>query len=67
MTYQWRIGDVFTDGTYRWKVTSIEGERAVLQSCTTSWATTRLLTFDEWREGGRWQLAPTKRPYEVSK
>lgn len=56
MSYQWKIGDVFTDGTYRWKVESVSGDRAVLRSCSTSWATTRLLTFDEWREGGRWQL-----------
>ncbi len=57
MTYEWRIGDVFTDGTYRWKVESIHGEMAVLRSCSTAWATTRPLTFDEWREGGRWKLA----------
>jgi len=56
-TYQWRIGDVFTNGQYEWKVISIEGAKAVLQSCGSSWATTIPLTFDEWREGGRWQLA----------
>lgn len=55
--YTWKIGDVFTDGTHRWKVDSIVGDKAVLRSCSSSWATTRLLTFDEWREGGRWQLA----------
>lgn len=54
--YQWRLGDVFTDGTYRWKVDAIHGDKAVLRSCSTEWATTRLLTFNEWREGGRWQL-----------
>jgi hypothetical protein len=54
--YRWQIGDEFTDGQYRWRVDSVEGSKAVLRSCSTSWATTRLLTFDEWREGGRWQL-----------
>ncbi len=54
--YTWRRGDVFTNGTYRWRVASIDGDKAVLQSCSTAWATTRPLTFDEWREGGRWQL-----------
>jgi hypothetical protein len=57
MAYTWKIGDEFTDGTYRWRVAEISGDKAVLQSCSTSWARTRLLTFDEWREGGRWQLA----------
>jgi len=55
-TYRWRIDDVFTNGRYRWKVISIEGEKAILRSCGASWATTRPLTFDEWHEGGRWQL-----------
>lgn len=56
----WRIGDVYTDGTYRWKVLSVAGDKAVLQSCGSSWATTIPLTFNEWREGGRWQReAPT--------
>jgi hypothetical protein len=54
--YQWKVGDVFTNGTYRWKVITIDGEKAVLQSCGSSWATTMPLTFDDWREGGRWQL-----------
>lgn len=57
--YQWRVSDVFTSegGKYRWKVESThEGGTAVLRSCSTSWATTRRLTFNEWREGGRWQL-----------
>ncbi len=54
--YIWRIGDVFTDGTYRWRVDSINGDKAVLRSCGSSWATTRLLIFNEWREGGRWQI-----------
>ncbi len=56
--YRWRIGDVFTSGTYRWRVDSINGDKAVLRSCSTQWATTRLLTFDEWREGGQWKLCP---------
>lgn len=54
--YKWRVGDVFVNGEYRWKVESVEGDKAVLRSCSTSWATTRPLTFVEWREGGRWQL-----------
>ena len=54
--YKWKVGDVFTDGKYRWRVDSVEGERAVLRSCGSSWATTIPLTFAEWREGGRWQL-----------
>lgn len=58
MKHNWRIGEVFTDGTYRWKVDRVESERAVLRSCSTNWATTRPLTFDEWREGGRWRLEP---------
>lgn len=52
----WRIGDVYTDGTYRWKVLSVDGDKAVMQSCGSSWATTIPLTLTEWREGGRWQL-----------
>lgn len=51
--YTWRIGDVFTNGQYRWKVIEIHGERAVLQSCSTDWAKTRPLTCDEWHEHGR--------------
>jgi hypothetical protein len=54
--YVWRIGDVFTNGKYRWSVVSVTGDLAVLQSCDTSWARTRLLTFDEWSDGGKWQL-----------
>ncbi len=57
MNYTWKIGDVFTDGAHRWKVDSICGNLAVLRSCGSSWATTIPLTFEEWREGGRWQLA----------
>ena len=53
--YVWRIGDVFTNGKFQWKVISIDGDKAVLQSCDTLWATTMPLTFNEWREGGRWQ------------
>lgn len=53
----WRIGDVYTDGEHRWKVLSVHGEKAVLQSCGSSWATTIPLTMREWSEGGRWQLA----------
>lgn len=56
MSYQWKIGDVFTNGQYQWAVDSIHGDKAVLRSCSTSWATTTQLTFDEWREGGRWRL-----------
>lgn len=54
--YEWKIGDVFTDGRYRWQVEAISGDKAVLRSCGTSWASTCPLTFDEWREGGRWKL-----------
>jgi hypothetical protein len=55
-TYAWRVGDVFVNGDHRWKVDSIHGEKAVMRSCGSSWATTIPLTFNEWREGGRWQL-----------
>ncbi len=55
-TYRWRRCDVFTNGTYRWEVAEVHGEKAVLRSCGTSWATTIPLTFNEWREGGRWKL-----------
>jgi hypothetical protein len=53
--YRWRKGDVFTNGKYRWKVIKVsdDGDTAVLQSCSTEWATTRWLTFDEWHEHGR--------------
>lgn len=55
--YRWKVGDVFVSGQYRWRVDSVHpGERAVLRSCGSSWATTIPLTFNEWREGGRWQL-----------
>ena len=60
MAYQWRIGDVFTNGSSRWKVTQVSGDRAVLQSCSTSWAATNLLTFDEWCDGCRWRLEPVE-------
>ena len=56
MKYEWKIGDVFTNGQHQWVVDSISGDKAVLRSCASSWATTKLLTFDEWREGGRWRL-----------
>jgi hypothetical protein len=58
MKYTWKIGDVFTDGKYRWRVDTVflGGQRAVLRSCSTPWATTIALTFNEWREGGRWRL-----------
>ena len=56
MTYTWRVGDVFTNGTYRWVVDSIRGEKAILRSLGSSWATTIPLTFSEWHEGGRWRL-----------
>jgi len=56
-SYVWRVGDVFTDGTYHWAVDSIHGEKAILRSRGSSWATTIPLTFSEWREGGRWKLS----------
>ena len=62
--YKWRLGDIFTDGTYRWEVVATyeNQNRAVLRSCSTSWATTIPLTFDEWREGNRWRLEEAVRP-----
>ena len=54
--YTWRVGDVFTDGTYRWAVASVHGDKAVMRSCGSSWATTIPLTVIEWHEGGRWRL-----------
>lgn len=55
--YRWRKGDVFVSGgNHRWKVDQVFGDRAVLRSCASSWATTNLLTFDEWNEGGQWTL-----------
>lgn len=56
--YRWRVGDVFESGESRWRVERIEGDKAVLRSCGSSWATTIPLTFNEWHEGGRWQLVP---------
>lgn len=56
--YQWRIGDVFTNGEHRWEVIRIHGDRAVLQSCNAYWAKTILLTYPEWHEGHRWKLEP---------
>jgi hypothetical protein len=47
--YAWRVGDVFTDGTHRWAVDSIHGDKAVLRSCGSSWATTIPLTAREVR------------------
>lgn len=55
--YCWRVGDVFTNGTNRWRVDSlVYGDRAVLRSCSTPWATTIALTYPEWHEGHRWKL-----------
>ena len=54
--YRWKVGDVFKCGDSRWRVDSIEGDKAVLRSCSTSWATTIPLTYDEWHEGHRWKL-----------
>lgn len=55
--YRWRVGDVFTNGTSRWRVDSLhEGDRAVLRSLASSWATTIQLTYPEWHEGHRWTL-----------
>ncbi len=54
-SYVWHVGDIFTDGTHRWAVDLVLGEKAVLRSCGSSWATTIPLTFNEWREGGRWR------------
>lgn len=54
--YIWRVGDVFTNGTNRWRVDSVIGDRAVLRSCSSSWATTIPLTYEEWHEGHRWKL-----------
>ncbi len=49
-SYSWRLGDVFTNGTYRWEVVDIFGDRAKLQSLTTEWARTIYLTYDEWQD-----------------
>lgn len=54
--YTWRVGDVFTDGAHRWAVDAVHGEKAIMRSCGSSWATTIPLSFSEWREGGRWRL-----------
>jgi len=56
--YKWKVGDVFVSGPYRWKVERVDGDRAVLRSCSTAWATTKPLTFREWHEGHRWTLEP---------
>jgi hypothetical protein len=64
--YTWRVGDVFTDGTHHWAVDSVHGEKAVLRSCGSSWATTIPLTFSEWREGGRWHLEDRTSPVRES-
>jgi hypothetical protein len=58
-SYRWRVGDVFTDGPHLWKVDSVVGDRAVLRSCSSAWATTMPLTFTEWHEGHRWKLVPS--------
>jgi len=50
--YQWRVGDEWTKGPHRWRVESIIGDRAVLQSCSTEWARTVPLTVAEWCEDG---------------
>ena len=54
--YQWRVDDVFTNGEYRWRVESVQGDRAVLRSCTTAWAYTIPLTYVEWMDGSKWRL-----------
>lgn len=54
--YSWKVGDVFTDGQHRWRVDAVSGDKAVLRSCSSSWATTRPLTFEEWHEWHRWRL-----------
>lgn len=55
--YTWRIGDVFTDGRgHYWEVDAIVGDRAVLRSCSSTWATTKPLLFHEWHDGHRWTL-----------
>ena len=58
MKYAWKVGDVFTNGQYRWRVAEVSGDRAILQSCTTKWARTIWLTVDEWMEGSGsdWRL-----------
>lgn len=56
--YRWRLGDVFINGDARWEVELVNrsGDLAVLRSCSTYWAKTRLLTYAEWNEDGRWKL-----------
>lgn len=60
MSYIWKVGDEFTNGTNRWKVDSVKGDKAVLRSCSSSWATTIPLTYPEWHEGHRWTLVEPK-------
>ncbi len=54
--YKWKVGDVFAHGPYRWKVAVVHGDKAVLRSCSTPWATTLPLTFEEWHDNHRWTL-----------
>ena len=54
--YKWKIGDVFTNGKYEWRVDSICGDKAVLRLCGHSFGTTRHLTVREWHSGGNWTL-----------
>lgn len=58
MTYQWRVGDRFRKGPSVWVVDSVRGDKAVLRSEASSWATTIPLTWDEWNKDGGWELVP---------
>lgn len=53
--YTWKVGDVFTDGQYRWTVVRVHGDRAVLEG-SSYWVKTNYLTYDEWNGDGRWKL-----------
>lgn len=55
-SYSWKVGDVFTNGTNRWKVDSVVGDKAILRSCTSLWATTVPLTYAEWQNNCKWFL-----------
>ena len=51
-----QIDQVWTKGDARWRVIRVDGDRAVLQSCSSSWATTIPLTMAEWNDDGRWMV-----------
>lgn len=54
----WAVGQAWRSpsGEYTWRVDSVDGDRAVLRSTTTEWATTRPLTLAEHNRHGVWTL-----------